>query len=106
VPPFRAAQIVGARFAFFVSLAHLKDHLKKGDGGFESGLRNRRQIAQSLGKHLTANEVFWLAQRRTLMTFEGRLVLRMDPQNACIALPERYIQSGESGPHLGPPAYP
>jgi hypothetical protein len=23
VPPFRAAQIVGARFAFFVSLAHV-----------------------------------------------------------------------------------
>ncbi len=28
------------------------------------------------------------------------------PQNACIALPERYIQSGESEPHLGTPAYP
>src|SRR5712664_1061908 len=25
VPPFRAAQIVGARLAFFVSLAHFKD---------------------------------------------------------------------------------
>src|SRR5271156_19848 len=37
VPPFRAAQIVGARFAFFVSLAHVKDRLKQGDGAFESG---------------------------------------------------------------------
>jgi len=50
VPPFRAAQIVGARFAFFVSLAHVKDRLKQGDRVFESGLRNRRQIAQILGK--------------------------------------------------------
>jgi hypothetical protein len=41
VPPFRAAQIVGARFAFFVSLAHVKDRLKQGDGVFESGLENR-----------------------------------------------------------------
>jgi hypothetical protein len=41
VPPFRAAQIVGARFAFFVSLAHVKDRLKQGDGVFESGLGNR-----------------------------------------------------------------
>jgi hypothetical protein len=38
VPPFRAAQIVGARFAFFVSPAHVKDRLKQGDGVFESGL--------------------------------------------------------------------
>lgn len=37
MPPFRAAQIVGARFAFFVSLAHVKDRLKQGDGVFESG---------------------------------------------------------------------
>jgi hypothetical protein len=28
VPPFRAAQIVGARFAFLISLAHVKDRLK------------------------------------------------------------------------------
>ena len=42
MPPFRAAQIVGARFAFFVSLAHVKDRLKQGDGVFESGLGNRR----------------------------------------------------------------
>src|SRR5258708_20987004 len=41
VPPFRAAQIVGARFAFFVSLAHVKDRLKQGDGVSESGLGNR-----------------------------------------------------------------
>jgi hypothetical protein len=41
VPPFRAAQIVGARFAFFVSLAHVKDRLKQGDGVFESSLGNR-----------------------------------------------------------------
>src|SRR5260370_2459000 len=41
VPPFRAAQIVGARFAFFVSLAHVKDRLEQGDGVFESGLGNR-----------------------------------------------------------------
>jgi glycerol uptake facilitator-like aquaporin len=41
VPPFHAAQIVGARFAFFVSLAHVKDCLKQGDGVFESGLGNR-----------------------------------------------------------------
>jgi len=63
VPPFRAAQIVGARFAFFVSLAHVKDRLKQGDGVFESGLGNRRQIAQILGKHLASiglqEEVFW-----------------------------------------------
>src|SRR6266446_9548992 len=52
VPPIRAAQIVGARFAFFVSLAHVKDRLKQGDGVFESGLRNRRQIAQNLGKRM------------------------------------------------------
>ena len=52
MPPFRAAQIVGARFAFFVSLAHVKDRLKQGDGVFESGLGNRRQIAQILGKHM------------------------------------------------------
>jgi len=38
VPPFRAAQIVGARFAFFVLLAHVKDRLNQGDGVFESGL--------------------------------------------------------------------
>jgi hypothetical protein len=54
VPPFRAAQIVGARLAFFVSLAHVKDRLKQGDGVFESGLGNRRQIAQILGKHLVS----------------------------------------------------
>src|SRR6266404_5920614 len=54
VPPFRAAQIVGARFAFFVSLAHVKDRLKQGDGVFESGLRNRRQIAQNLGKRMVS----------------------------------------------------
>jgi hypothetical protein len=52
VPSFRAAQIVGARLAFFVSLAHVKDRLKQGNGVFESGLGNRRQIAQILGKHL------------------------------------------------------
>jgi hypothetical protein len=40
VPSFRAAQIVGARFALFVSLAHVKDRLKQGDGVFESGLEN------------------------------------------------------------------
>lgn len=54
MPPFRAAQIVGARFAFFVSLAHVKDRLKQGDGVFESGLGKRRQIAQILGKHLVS----------------------------------------------------
>jgi uncharacterized membrane protein len=51
VPPFRAAQIVGARFSFFVSHAHVKDRLKQDDGVFENGLGNRRQIAQILGKH-------------------------------------------------------
>ena len=63
MPPFRAAQIVGARFAFFVSLAYVKDRIKQGDGVFESGLGNRRQIAQTLGKHLVSaglqDEVFW-----------------------------------------------
>jgi hypothetical protein len=54
VPPFRAAQIVGARVAFFVSLAHLKDRLKQGDGVFKSDLGNRRQIGQILGKHLVS----------------------------------------------------
>src|ERR1700720_1338277 len=62
VSPFRAAQIVGARFAFFVSLAHVKDRLEQGDGVFESGLGNRRQIAQILGKHVASvglqDEVF------------------------------------------------
>ena len=51
---FRAAQIVGACFAFFVSLAHVKDRLKQGDGVFESGLGNRRQITQILGEHLVS----------------------------------------------------
>jgi len=60
VPPFCAAQIVGARFAFFVSLAHVKDRLKHGDGVFESGLENRRQIAQILGKRLVN---IWLQMR-------------------------------------------
>src|SRR5260370_20363040 len=60
VPPFRAAQIVGARFAFFVSLAHVKDRLKQGDGVFDSGLRNRRQIAQNLGKRMAS---IWLQMR-------------------------------------------
>ena len=32
--------------------------------------------------------------------------LRMGAQNVCIALPERYIESGESEPRLGPPACP
>jgi hypothetical protein len=54
VPPFRAAEIVGACFAFVVSMAHVKDRLKQGDGVFKSGLRNRRQIAQILGKHLVS----------------------------------------------------
>lgn len=58
MPPFRAAQIVGARFAFFVSLAHVKDRLKQGDGVFESGLRNLRQIAQILGKRLVGSKQF------------------------------------------------
>ena len=60
MPPFRAAQIVGARLAFFVSLAHVKDRLKQGDGVFESGLGNRRQIAQilALDKRWAANQVF------------------------------------------------
>src|ERR1700688_494540 len=51
VPPFRAAQIVGARFAFFVSLAHVKDRLKQGDGVFESGLENccRENAASQTG---------------------------------------------------------
>jgi hypothetical protein len=54
VPPFRAAQIVGARFAFFVSLAYVKDRIKQDDGVFEGGLGNRRQIAQILGKRWAA----------------------------------------------------
>jgi hypothetical protein len=41
VPSFRAAQISGARLAFFVSLVHVQDRLKQGDGVFESGLGNR-----------------------------------------------------------------
>jgi hypothetical protein len=40
--------------AFFVSLAHVKDCLEQGDGVFESGLGNRRQIAPILGKHLVS----------------------------------------------------
>ena len=54
MPPSRAAQIVGARFAFFVSLAHVKDRLRQGDGVFEGGLGNRRQIAQLLDKRLVS----------------------------------------------------
>ena len=42
------------RSTFFVSLAHVKDRVKRGDGVFESGLGNRRQIAQILGKHLVS----------------------------------------------------
>src|SRR6267378_1984382 len=53
VPPFRAAQIVGARFAFFVSLAHVKDRLKQGDGVFESGLENRCRGNAALSGFIT-----------------------------------------------------
>ncbi len=51
MPPFRAAQIVGPCFAFFLSLAHVKDCLKQGDGVFESGLENccRENAASQTG---------------------------------------------------------
>jgi len=54
MPPFRAAQLSGARFPSFLSLAQVKDRLKLGDGAFESGLGNRRQIAQLLDKRLVS----------------------------------------------------
>jgi hypothetical protein len=47
VPPFRVAQIVGAHFGFFVSLAHVKDRLKEGGGVFESGLENKIAVLLS-----------------------------------------------------------
>src|SRR5258708_798821 len=50
-PCFRGAQTVGARSAFFVSLAHVKARRKRGVGVFEGGLGSRRQIAQNLGNH-------------------------------------------------------
>jgi len=59
VPPFRAAQIVGARFAFFVSLAHVKDRLKQGDGVFESGLENRRLRNKCLAHCNFLESDFW-----------------------------------------------
>ena len=37
-----------------ISLAHVEDHLQQGDGVFEGGLGNRREIAQILGKHLVS----------------------------------------------------
>jgi hypothetical protein len=52
VPPFRAAQIVGARFAFFVSVAHVKDRLKQGDGVFESGLEAESEIGGRAARRL------------------------------------------------------
>jgi hypothetical protein len=55
VPPFRAAQIVGARLALFVSLAHVKDRLKQGDGVFESGLENRPSVGEHrIGRYLSS----------------------------------------------------
>ena len=59
MPPFRAAQIVGARFAFFVSLAHVKDRLKQGDGVFESGLENRRLRNKCLDHCNFLESDFW-----------------------------------------------
>ena len=41
IPAELPSLLVGARFAFFVSLAHVKDRLKQGDGVFERGLENR-----------------------------------------------------------------
>jgi hypothetical protein len=63
VPPFRAAQIVGARFAFFVSLAHVKDRLKQGDGVFENGLESRRKPGdlQRVGAGITGATLWGLS---------------------------------------------
>ena len=88
---FRAAQIVGARFSFFVLLAHVKDRLNQGDGVFESGLGNRRQIAQILGKRWAANEVFWCNwgasngktnENRSVRTGQSELANRRQLANA------------------------
>jgi hypothetical protein len=103
VPPFRAAQIVGARFAFFVSLAHVKDRLKQVDGVFESGLENRPTFhCLFLEKNKGVSE----SLRTTYQLQTPILVGKVKDQNACIALPERYIQSVAPERCLGPPAYP
>jgi hypothetical protein len=89
VPPFRAAQIIGARFAFFVSPAHVNDRLKQGDGVFESGLGN-----PLLRVCVGVSHVDDCCQDIELGSggLESRLGLRMGAQNACIALPVRYIE--------------
>jgi hypothetical protein len=71
VPPFRAAQIVGARFAFFVSLAHVKDRLKQGDGVFESGLGNRSDECWAWGSSPT-----WQIVERSLVELRGIAILQ------------------------------
>jgi hypothetical protein len=53
-----AAQIVAARFPFFVSLAHVKDRLEQGDGVFESGLRNHRK-SQIRSLHSQIRAAVW-----------------------------------------------
>ncbi len=63
MPPFRAAQIVGAGFAFFVSPAHVKDRLKQGDGVFENGLESRRKPGdlQRVGAGITGATLWGLS---------------------------------------------
>ena len=50
-------------------MAHVKDRLKQGDGVFESGLGDRHQIAQILGKRWAA-----VPFRRTPKTRKSRVV--------------------------------
>ena len=52
MPPFRAAQIVGARLAFFVSLVHVKDRLMQSEDVLESGLGDRRDYASGSDRSL------------------------------------------------------
>src|SRR4029077_8216560 len=52
VPPFRAAQIVGARLAFFVSLVHVKDRLMQSEDVLDSDLGDRRNYASGSDRSL------------------------------------------------------
>jgi hypothetical protein len=101
VPPFRAAQIVGVRFPFFVSPVHVKDRLKQGDGGFENGLgksslgpaacfqdsynglRNRA-LSSGRSDHSRSSPMVWNTDRRdargqmSLLTQDAHFIAYMD----------------------------
>ena len=78
MPPFRAAQIVGARLAFFVSRAHVKDRLEITALALVFSVGREGDLARAK------------ADVDDLLTVGP--VLRMGAQNACIALPVRYIE--------------